>query len=75
MRQDPLTVFISSHAPQLLWLWCTLPYAYNDGRVFHTEADPFEKKAFSADSAPATAKVDLGVLADAMAILKRQASR
>ena len=48
---------------------------YNDGRVFHTEADPFEKKAFSADSAPATAKVDLGVLADAMAILKRQASR
>lgn len=43
---------------------------YNDGKVFQTEADPFEKTAYSLESAPPAATADLTLLTEAMTRLK-----
>lgn len=39
---------------------------YNDGRVFHTEADPFEKRPVAEGEVPTSAADDLKVLREAM---------
>jgi len=45
---------------------------YSDGRIFHTQMDPFEKKPVSADAVPEPARDDLQVLRAAMAHLRRR---
>jgi arylsulfatase A len=43
---------------------------YSDGRIFHTEADPFEKSPVAAGEVPTAAEGDLKVLRAAMRRLK-----
>ena len=43
---------------------------YSDGRIFHTEVDPFEKRPIAPDAVPKHARADLKVLRDAMTHLK-----
>lgn len=46
---------------------------YNDGRIFHTEADPFEKNPVAADAVPASARGDIRLLREAVMQLKARA--
>ena len=43
---------------------------YSDGRIFHTEVDPFEKSPVAPDAVPKLARADLKVLQEAVTHLK-----
>jgi arylsulfatase A len=45
---------------------------YRDGRIFHTEVDPFEKSPVAADAVPKSARGDLEVLSEAMKHLSKR---